>query len=398
MSQKKKIIVVYPAMMIGGSTTSLLSILNRLDYSKYDVDLLLNSYTGELLDKIPSQVNLLPPALKYINKKEEYLHRLLSPRYMIHFVISKLIIKRDKVDIHGAQYLEMKDVEFFRLIPDEYDVALAFLEGAQCKFVARHIRARRKIAWIHINYLDGKFEPKYDRESMATFNKVVLVSNDCKIAFDKAFPELSDRSLVVENILSTEFVRSMAQNPIDFVVDQDKVNLVTVCRINFKSKGLDRAVDAMAKLKSEGNLNNIVWYVLGDGPDFEPFKSMIKDNNLEEYIIPLGMQKNPYKYLKNMSLFFLPSRWEGKPMAVTEAFMMELPVLVTEYSSAHEQVRHDVDGYIVENSTDGIYQGLEYILAHQSVLKKWKENVKNKDYSNVFEINKVEKLIDGIEF
>ena len=395
MSEKKKIIIAYPAMMIGGSTTSLLSILNRLDYSKYDVDLLLNSHSGELLDKIPEHVRLLPPALRYTNAKEENLHRLLSPRYLMHYVISKYIIKRDRVAIHGPQYLEMKDVEFFREIPGEYDVAIAFLEGDRCKFVARHIRAKRKLAWIHINYKDAKFEPKYDRESMAAFDRAVLVSEDCKTAYDNAFPELADRSLVVENILSTEFVRSMSAEETDFKIDNSKINLITVCRISFKSKGLDRAVEAMAKLKSEGLLSDIVWYIIGDGTDYDVLQGMIEKNGLQNNIILLGMQKNPYKYMRDMTMFFLPSRWEGKPMAVTEAFMMGLPVLATEYSSAREQIRDGIDGIIVENSTEGIYSGLKAVADGTIEVDNLRSAVLDKDYSNVEEIEKVQALLEG---
>ncbi len=49
----QKIIITYLTMVIEESTTSLLSILNHLDYKKYDVDLLLSNYSSELLNKIP---------------------------------------------------------------------------------------------------------------------------------------------------------------------------------------------------------------------------------------------------------------------------------------------------------------------------------------------------------
>ena len=395
MAQRKKIIVAYPAMMIGGSTTSLLSILNRLDYSKYDVDLLLNLHSGDLLDKIPKEVNLLPPAKKYTDPKKDKIHRLLSPKYMFTYLKGKSLAKKSGVPIHLAQYMEMKDVEFFREIPGEYDVAIAFLEGDRCKFVARHIKAKRKLAWIHINYADSKFNPDYDRESMAAFDKIVLVSEDCKVDFDKAFPELCDRTCVIENILSTEYVRSMADEENDLRIDSNKINLVSTCRINFRSKGLDRAVEAMARLKNEGLLKNIAWYIFGDGQDMTAFKAMIEQNGLSDVIFPLGIRTNPLKYLKDMTMFFLPSRFEGKPMAVTEAFMVGLPVLVTEYSSAREQIRDGIDGVITDNSTEGIYDGLKALLNGDFSVDELKKNVLSNDYSNVEEIEKIEKLIDG---
>lgn len=373
----------------------MLSILNRLDYSKYVVDLLLNSHTGELLDMIPAQVNLLPPALKYSDTKTEYFHRLLSPRFMYHFYKSKKIAKKTGVEIRAAQYREMKDIDFFRTIDKKYDVAISFLEGDRCKFIARHIKADRKLAWIHVNYRDAKFDPEYDRESHAAMDRIVLVSEDCKRDFDNAFPELSDKSVVIENILSTEYVRKRAEEKIDFLIDDTKLNFVTACRISFKSKGLDRAVRAFRELKKENKLERLCWYIIGDGGDTNALKSMIVEYGLEENIKLLGMQKNPYPYFKNMSMFFLPSIWEGKPMVVTEAFMMGLPALVTEYSSAREQVRDGIDGIIVENSEQGIYDGLHRIIEHPEMISELKKNVLAKDYSNVEEMKKVEALIDG---
>lgn len=395
MSNKKKILFAYPAMMIGGSTTSLLSVLNRLDYNKYDVDLLLNSHTGELLDMIPEKVNLLPPALKYTDKKQEYIHRLLSLKYMYHYWKSKRIAKKTGVAIRAAQYIEMKDVEFFREIPGEYDVAISFLEGDRCKFISRHVNAKKKLAWIHVNYSDAKFEPDYDRDSLTLMDKIILVSEDCKRDFEAAFPELSDKSVIIENILANEYVQSRAKEQVDLTVDASKINLVTACRISFKSKGLDRAVLAMARLKREGKLHNLVWYILGDGGDMIPLKTMIEENGLTEEIKLLGMKTNPYPYFNNMSMFFLPSRWEGKPMVVTEAFMMGLPALVTEYSSAREQVRDGIDGIIVGNSEQGIYEGLFKIIDHPEIIDELKQNVLNTDYSNVDEMEKINRLIEG---
>lgn len=395
MSKKKKVLFAYPAMNIGGSTTCLLSILNGINYEKYDVDLLLNSNTGELIKMLPEKVNLLPPALKYQNKQSEYIHRLLSPKYLFHYIRSKFITKKTGLWIRGIQYLELKDVEFFREIEDIYDVAIAALEGDRCKFVARHINAKKKIAWLHINYIDAKFEPKYDVSTMSVFDHIITVSEECKKAFDISFRNLSKKSLVIENILSQEYIRKRAESQCDINVINDKINMVTVCRITFDSKGLDRAVKAMEKLKKEGLLKDIVWYIIGDGSDMEALKEMISSAGLEEHIKPLGMKKNPYPYLKNMSMFFLPSRWEGKPMVVTEAFMMGLPALVTEYSSAREQIRDGVDGIIVENSEKGIYEGLKRIIENPEIIEKLHKNVIKKDYSNVVEIKKVEQLIDG---
>ena len=391
---KKKILFAYNAMNIGGSTTSLLSILNLLDTSRYDVDLILNQNSGDLFDKIPKSVHILPPARKYQNRRVEYFHRFISPRYLWHYFKSVYIIKKSGMSIHGAQYREWKDIDFQREPDEEYDVAIAFLEGDRCKYVARHVKAKRKIAWIHINYIDAKMDPLYDRDTMNQFDKIVLVSENCKKAFDSRFPELTDRTVIIENILSAEHIRRMAEEKIDLNVDSKRINLVTTCRISFDSKALDRAVRAFARLKEEQEKLNIKWYIIGDGRDYTALESLIESKNLQKHIFLLGAKMNPFPYLKPMNLFFLPSSWEGKPMSVTEGFLSGLPALVTAYSSSREQVRDGVDGMVVENSEEGIYQGLQFIAEHPEQIQSWKENVIRHDYSNLEEMKKIEALID----
>lgn len=395
MAEKTKVLFAYNAMNVGGSTTSLLSILNSLDYSKFDVDLLLNTNTGPLLDSVPKEVALLPQARKYTDRKAEYVRRIFSPRYLYHFWRSKQIVKKSGKSIQGAQYREWKDIDFFRSIDTDYDTAVAFLEGDRCKFVARHVKAKRKIAWIHVNYKDAGFNPDYDRDTMAVFDAIVLVSQDCKTAFNETFPELAHKTCVIENILAAEYIRNRAAQDAAFAADENKLNLISACRINFRSKGLDRAVEAMGRLKKQGLLDDVRWYILGGGSDKTALEEMIAAADLKEHIHLLGEQLNPYSFMPNMSCFFLPSRFEGKPMAVTEAFMMGLPAVTTEYSSAHEQIRHDIDGYVMENSTDGIYEGLKYLLTHPEKIAVWKETVSQTEYSNVEEVRQVESIISG---
>lgn len=392
MAIKKKIVIAYPAMMLGGSTTSLLSILRRLDYECYEVDLLLDTHTGEWMGQIPKQVNLLPPAYKYPNNNVRRLRNIFTPMYWMAVIKSRTIVKKTHQPCHAVQYIEMKDTWTYRKIEKEYDFAIAFLEGRQCKLVAKNIKARKKIAWIHIDYKDSKFSPEYDYESMRIFDRIILVSKKCKQSFEQLFPTLKDRTCVIENILSQQHIQNLGNEKCKLQVDDNYLNLVTTCRIAFKSKGLDRAVSVMERLKEEGVLKNLRWYILGDGSDMEKLREMITLAGLSEHIFLLGMKKNPYKYLKDMSLFFLPSRWEGKPMAVTEAFMMGLPALVTEYSSAKEQIREDIDGHIVENSVDGIYIGLKYIIENKEKINQWKKNVRGTDYTNTSEFEKVIKL------
>ena len=82
MSLKKQVLIVYQSMTIGGSTTSLLGLLDTLDYSEMEVDLQLYNNIGPYIGFIPEDVRLLPEAKRFSdNKMLGLLQRMKYPRY-----------------------------------------------------------------------------------------------------------------------------------------------------------------------------------------------------------------------------------------------------------------------------------------------------------------------------
>ena len=114
------------------------------------------------------------------------------------------------------------------------------------------------------------------------------------------------------------------------------MKLVTVCRLSIHTKGLDRTILATKRLKEQGY--NFKWIIIDDGEDRELLEEMIEKESLKDRIFLIGQKKNPYPYMKQCDVFVMASRREGKPMAVTEAQILGLPIIVTNYSSAKEQV------------------------------------------------------------
>ncbi|KAA0958753.1 glycosyltransferase [Planococcus sp. ANT_H30] len=393
---KKRILFIYPDMMIGGSTTSLLSILNLFDYSKYEVDLILGINDGPLYNMIPSEVNILKQAHPYPNRVGRLFNVLLKPSIgLVYIKAQKLAMKRENLLI-SHQIMAYEKIKMDRIVETYYDVAIGFLECWPTAYLASNVNAERKIAWLHLDYLGSGLEPKYDQKSYDQFDNIVVVSENCKESFNQSFPDYSFKSLVIENILSEKTILEFAEeNDIDLKIDKNYINMVTTCRIVFSHKGLDRAIKILGRLKREQTEFNIRWYIIGNGPDYEKLRSYISTEKLEENIFLLGEQKNPFKYMKDMDLFFLPSRYEGKPMAITEAHMLGLPSLVTEYVSSREQIEDGIDGVIVNNDDISLYESLMNLNKRLYDIDELKKNIKLREYSNIEEFDKIEKLIEG---
>ena len=145
-------------------------------------------------------------------------------------------------------------------------------------------------------------------------------------------------------------------------------------------------------MKKEGILENVRWVIIGKGGDAEKLQTMIKQEGLEDIIYPIGVRNNPIPYLKKADCFLLPSRHEGKPMVITESFIMGVVPVVTEYTSAHEQIRDGVDGLVFSNNDEALYEGLKKVIENTKLLDELRNNIINTDYGNEKEIAIFDKL------
>ena len=390
----KSLLIVYNTLSIGGSTTSLLSLLNELDYNKYQVDLLLRG-PGIYDSLIPKNVNLLP---YLVPDKKIRIHKLLSIKSLLSWFKALFWDKIKRRPNVRSQIMSLDTLRYCIKINKKYDVAISFIENLPMYYTLTHIEADKYITWIHLDYIGAKLNVNIDKRFVYKANKIVLVSNECKLNFDKCFPDLSNRSVTIENLLSKNIVIKRSLEKMNYelpYVQTKKIKFVTVCRIYFFHKGLDRGLKAIIKLKENGLLrNDFVWYIIGGGGDYYKMKNEIERNNLENTIILCGEFSNPLPISKQCDVFFLPSRYEGKPMAVTEAQMLGLLPVVTNYASAKEQIKNNENGVIIPNTDDDVYYFLKEVMNDDTFIWNLKKNVSLTDYSNIHEYKRIESLIN----
>lgn len=65
MTEKKKILIRIGSLRHGGAEKVLVTFLKNLPEDKYEIDLLLNLYSGKYLSEVPDWINIL-----YLNKGE----------------------------------------------------------------------------------------------------------------------------------------------------------------------------------------------------------------------------------------------------------------------------------------------------------------------------------------
>ena len=132
---KKKILFVYDSMMTGGTSTALLSLLNTIDRSKYEISLLLYTNTGAMLGEIPEFVRLLAPAYKesgiLSSGKRKIVRTILNGRI---FLALKSFFKYKNTPKGKFRYILMHygmaaQVSLSRTVEEQFDYAIGFMEG-----------------------------------------------------------------------------------------------------------------------------------------------------------------------------------------------------------------------------------------------------------------------------
>lgn len=392
----KEILISSFDMEVGGVERSLISMLNNFDFSKYKVDLMLYSHTGDFMDLLPKKSNLLEEMLPYKTFRMSVGETIRSGMLFIGLMrlLARYKARSYQSEESGYRQMQLMWKYLLPLLPKfdkTYDVAISYLWPHY--FVAEKVNAKRKIAWIHTDFSTVETDIQLDLKMWQKFDYIVAVSEGCKKSFLKKYGELENKVTVMENITSPEFIREMANERVDNpMVKDDRFKIVTVARFSH-AKGIDNAVRSLKMLKDKG-FHDIAWYVVGYGGDEALIKDLIKESNLEDSFLLLGKKTNPYPYMKEADIYFQPSRYEGKAVTVGEAQILAKPVAITNYTTAKSQVKDGYDGYITELSIQGIADGIEKLYQDSKLRNNLAENCKNTSYGNKSELKKLYHILN----
>ncbi len=394
---KKRILVIGITMAAAGSEKSFLSFASHaIDYNKYEVDLLLAKKEGDFLDKIPKEINVLEMGemgeiflLDRKNASSIIIKKYLMKNPFRAFRIAPHIIKRVMTGnmakkTFAAQRMWLALMQTMPVWDQEYDIALAYWGDRTMFYMIDKVKAKKKIAWLHFDYGKPPREDALYEKYFSACDKIVTVSSEIEKSLKTALPNIAERVVTVQNIIDREEILCAAEEKADFEDAFEGVRIVTVGRI-CEQKGYDLAVPAVARLHAEGN--DMKWYILGKGSAEEEaaLSKKIFACGAERFIKMLGIRKNPYPYIKAADIYMQPSRHEGKPIAVEEAKLLGKPILVTNYTSAAEQMKNYPLYQIADISEDGIYEGLKRMLARDLSLAECLPKCEDADYKRIFE-------------
>lgn len=399
---KKRIFIATHYLEIGGAESSLIGMLQSIDYSRVDVDLFLYAHRGAFLRLLPKEVHLLPEIPEYACtscsasecfKRGQYLVGLAQLAVRVRLGLYARL-KHPKT--YSTWFTFMGQI-LTHVLPDvgskdEYDLAIGFVDPHN--FILDHVRARRKVGWIHTDYSTIDVHVPVESKVWRRLDHPISISQAVTDSFVAVFPSERDKVVEIENILSPQFVKQRAGEffPAEY--------------LQFRKSGIPIFCTA-GRLTAQKNYQNFPyiikeladrgiafhWFAMGPG-DPSSYLSLARKLGVEQYLTFLGPRENPYPYIKHCTVYLQPSLWEGKSVAVREAQILERPVLITNYGTASSQVKDGLDGVIVPMDNKGIADGIANLVNDQSLQRRIVDYLKRHDYGNEKEVEKIYRLMD----
>ena len=397
---KKRMLIIGITMAAAGSEKSFLSFASHaIDYNQYDVDLLLAKREGDFLDRIPKEIRVLEMGdmgeIFLLNRKNAvslilkygFFKNPVGVFSLFPYIIRRVFSKTSEKKTYAAHRIWLRLMKFMPEWKKHYDIALAYWGDRTMFYMIDKVQADKKISWLHFDYGKPPREDALYEKYFSACDRVITVSKEIEDSLKNALPSIAPKVMTIENIVDEEEIRSAAQEAVDFGDEFSGIRILTMGRI-CEQKGYDLAVPAIARLNSEGY--HIKWYILGRGNEDEErnLAELIRLNHAENAISVLGIRKNPYPYIMKSDIYMQPSRHEGKPISVEEAKILCKPILVTNYTSAREQLENGKFGMITDISEEGIYRGLKLLLSDRGLLEQYSQalsKIKTKKFENNFE-------------
>lgn len=362
---KHRLLIIQESLDGGGAERILIEYLNNIDYTKYNVSLLLVFGGGRYIAEINKNVHLYEMFSHRVRPKMRIQEVLLLNSFSLA-IWSRLILKGRK-----------------------FDTILSFMEGPALlvhKVLLNY--ATHHVTWVHTNMITNPWSErimggfKKENEAYKCMNDIAFVSAQAKSAFVEKYPDVSAYKAVINNPIDTNRILMGANESIIKTSD-----CFTVCSIGrmVEAKRFDRLIDAARILKSKGC--NIRYWICGIGKLEGQLRNQIHDNNLDNEFVLWGFQKNPYPYLKAADLFVLTSDTEGFPTVICEALVLGKPVISTDVPGTEELLGNSKYGIVCSKNAESVADSILKLYKNKELLSRY--SVRALERSSLFDIKSV---------
>lgn len=358
----KRILIFNDSLAMGGTEKLLVDLVKHFVSLKCKVTLLLPepSDNNVLLTEIPSEVSI-----KYLyDNNTSYWMKKMGENVMIFF-------PRFFANTKGVRSAD-------------YDMAICFKECFYARLLS--ILSVPKTLWIHNIVYRRTYETRSWKERLAVwlnkkqirkaqqsyqmFDKTICVSDACKDAFVDVVYNDNTPHKNIEVIYNAIDLRKVVEKSKESIDDLPTgvTKFIQITRPS-PEKRIDRLINASVKLKEEGYVFFV--YIIGDTDVSSSMTEKLKHVGLDQNFILLGRVDNPYPYVMQSNWLVCSSERESFSLALLEAMALSTPVITTNCGGPANIVDNGKYGILVNNSTQGIYDGMKQVLNDSTLSVKY---------------------------
>lgn len=382
---KKHILIQRGRMMVNGISTSLINLLNQIDYNQYDVSVML---AGASSTEERNLVNKVCPKARVLYRNSTYNMTFLQQ-------IRQLFRQRHCKYEPGFYPLVQ---EFHRSYGDVvFDYAIDF-EGLNAFFANLLLQCPNavKSIWMHSDIYSEyelrmpwlkEFFPLYQYfDRIVSCSKEIMLVNREKLAGDYGAYEAftyAKNFINTEDILSKKEYQEKKEfegKTYIFANESQNCSCITgklipyIPEYNEQGERNYRFV-AVGRLSPEKNYDNLIsgfhhlymqnhnvyLYIVGGGALRNTLENMVEELELQDHVIITDRVENPISIMKNCDCFILSSLYEGQPMVIHEARILHMPLIFTDFPSVNG-VKVKNGQYLIGTSQEEIFQGMKAFL------------------------------------
>ena len=393
---RKKVLFIIGILDTGGVSKSMLSLLNVINKEEYEVSLLMMNKSGSFSDRIPARVRVLSDSrltaltsgfsgVKNLIsfRKGTGFHPLLAFLSLIRFVLS--FIDKSLAGVFLARISPKITDDSFNLIVD--------YNGQQnLYYMVDKLKGGKKITFFHSDYRKWRYYEKADRKYFGKVDGIYTISEECVSALKEVFPEYTDKFHLMENITSPSLINKLADELIEPTLIKQQHDFI-IASLGYVSigKGSELAVQVAKKLKEAGI--SFEWWFIGGVTNDWDYQGFVKKNGLEDNVKFLGVKANPYPYLKRADLYVHLSKFEGKSIALDEVKVLCKPIVVTNFSTVHDQFEDRVNASICEMTVEDATDKVTELIHNASLRQSYIDYLKQHIVDNSNEIEKIYSLL-----
>ena len=393
---KKKVLFIIGTLQSGGVSKSMVSLLNAWDREKYDTSLLLCCKEGNVFSKyLPEDVNVI-----YNPVVEHVMGGFSSAKWLLlhgYFLLSLGVLLRmflSRISRPLASELIAKMMPVVSHI--NYDLIVDYGGQQLLYYMVCKLSAVKKVSFFHSDYSKWSFYYRADKKFYPSVDHIFTISETCVDSLKHFFPNCADKVSIMENISPPTMIRQQALESLgnfrERILEMKSDGNIILCTIGHicRGKGFDFALEASEVLKRRGV--KFKWVFIGKVLE-EDLLKLITDKGIEDYILLVGIQSNPYPYINLSDIVVHPSRFEGKSISLDEAKILCKPIVVTNFSTVGDQFVNRKNGTICEMNGEAVANAIVELMNDSSLRESYQKYLKTHIVDNSSEVNKLYKYL-----